>query len=78
MNNTNNTTKTTFDDLFNRLLSTVAEEHDIKENGGTVTTVIEVRDRLQGLRSDLAAVRDRLVAETTTRLSDPQPLRYAI
>jgi hypothetical protein len=74
----NNTTKTTFDDLFNRLLSTAAEEHDIKANGGTVTALIEVRDRLHGLRSDLAAVRDRLVAETTARLSDPQPLRYAI
>jgi hypothetical protein len=78
MTQPNNTTKTAFDDLFNRLLSTLAEEHDIKANGGPVTAVIEVRDRLQRLRSDLAAVRDRLIAETTTRLSDPQPLRYAI
>ena len=72
MTQPNNTTKSVFDDLFNRLLSAVAEEHDIKANGGTVTALIDVRDRLQGLRSDLAAVRERLVAETTKRLSDPQ------
>ena len=78
MKHRNNTTNTAFDDLFGRLLSTVAEEHDIKANGGTVTALIEVRDRLQTLRSDLAVVRNRLVAEATTRLSDPQPPRYAI
>jgi len=78
MTHPNNTTKVTFDDLFNRLLSTVTEEYDLKASGGTVTARIEVRQRLQGLRSDLAAVRDSLIAETSTRLSDPQPLRYAI
>ena len=78
MKQPNNTTNTAFEDLFDRLLNTVAEEHDIKANGGTVATLIEVRDRLQAIRSDLAAVRSRLVDETTARLSDPQPLRYAI
>ena len=78
MKHPNNTTNTAFDDLFDRLLNTVAEEHDIKANGGTVTTLIEVRNRLQALRSDLAAVRSRLVTETTARLNDPQPPRYAI
>lgn len=78
MNHPNTTTRTTFDDLFKRLLSTVAEEHDIEANGGTVKTLIDVRDRLQGLRSDLAAVRNRLVTETTARLSDRQPPRHAV
>ena len=73
MEQPDSTTKATFEVLFGRLLSTVAEEHAIKTNGGTVTTLIEVRDRLQGLRSDLAAVRNRLVTETTARLSDRHP-----
>jgi hypothetical protein len=68
----------TFDDLFSRLLSTVAEEHNIKTNRGTATALIEVRERLQALRSDLAAVRNRLVTEANALRSDPQPPRYAI
>jgi hypothetical protein len=78
MKHPNSTPNKTFNDLFSRLLSTVAEEDGIKANGGTATALIEVRERLQALRSDLAAVRNRLVTETTTRLSDPQPPRYAI
>jgi hypothetical protein len=71
-------TEARFDDLFSRLLSTVAEEQDIRTSGGTLAKLIEVRDRLHALRSDLAAVRNRLVAETTTRLHDQQPPCYAI
>jgi hypothetical protein len=56
-----NTPTRTFDDLFSRLLSTVAEEDHIKTNGGTAIALIEVRERLQTLRSDLAAVRNPLV-----------------
>jgi hypothetical protein len=61
MTHPQNTPNRTFDDLFRRLLSTVAEEDDIKTNGGTAIALIEVRDRLQTLRSDLSAVRNRLV-----------------
>ena len=57
-----NTPNRTFDDLFSRLLSTVAEEDHIKTNGGTAIALIEVRERLQALRSELAAVRNRLVS----------------
>jgi hypothetical protein len=78
MKHPDNTTTTTFDDLFSRLLSTRAEEDDIKAKGGTPKALVEVRARLQALRSDLAAVRNRLVTEATTRLSDHQPPRYAI
>ena len=78
MNHPDRTVNATFDDLFGKLLSTVAEEHDINANGGTVATLIEVRDRLQALRSDLASVRDRLMMEAATRLSDRQPPRYAV
>ena len=67
----------TFDDLFSRLLSTVAEQDDIKANGGSRKALIEVRVRLQALRSDLAAARIRPAREATTRLSDHQPPRYA-
>lgn len=70
--------KATFEDLFSRLLSTAAEEHDIKANGGTMTKRIEIGDRLQALRSHLAAIRKRLANETTPRLHDRQPPRYAI
>jgi hypothetical protein len=62
MTHPQNTPNKTFDDLFSRLLSTVTEEDDIKTNGGTAMTLIEVRERLQTLRSDLAAVRNRLVS----------------
>ena len=78
MKQPNDPTKATFEDLFSRLLSTVAEEHDINANGGTVTTRIEVRARLQALRSHLAAARRHLATETTSRLHDRQPPRYAI
>jgi hypothetical protein len=78
MEHANSTTSTTFDNLFNQLLSTLAEEQDIKTNSGPVTAIIEVRNRLQALRSDLAAVRNRLVTEATTRLRNDQPPRYAI
>lgn len=65
MTHPQNTPNGTFDDLFNRLLSTVAEEDHIKTNGGTAIALIEVKERLQTLRSDLAAVRNRLVLPAT-------------
>ena len=61
MTHPQNTPNRTFDDLFNRLLSTVAEEDHIKTNAGTAIALIEVKERLQTLRSDLAAVRNRFV-----------------
>jgi hypothetical protein len=76
MTQPNSTPNKTFDDLFSRLLSTVAEEDNVKASGGTFTALIEVRERLQALRLDLAAVRNRLVTEGNTRLSNPQPPRY--
>jgi hypothetical protein len=62
MTHPQNTPNRTFDDLFSRLLSTVAEEDHIKTNGGTAIALIEIRERLQSLRSELAAVRNRLVS----------------
>jgi hypothetical protein len=61
MTHPQNAPNRTFDDLFSRLLSTVAEEDHIKTNGGTAIALIEVRERLQSLRSEQAAVRNRLV-----------------
>ena len=61
MTHPQNTPNKTFEDLFSRLLSTVTEEDHITTNGGTAIALIEVRERLQTLRSDLAAVRNRLV-----------------
>lgn len=78
MKQPNSATKARFDDLFSRLLSTVAEEHDIRSSGETLAKRVEVRDRLHTLRSDLAALRNRLPTEVTTRLHDHQPPRYAI
>jgi hypothetical protein len=72
------TTKARFDDLFSRLLRTVAEEQDIRSNGEAFASRIEVRDRLHALRSDLAAIRGRLAAEASALLHDRQPPRYAI
>jgi hypothetical protein len=63
-------TKARFDDLFSRLLSTVAEEQDIRSSGETLVKRVEVRDRLHTLRSELAALRNRLPTETTTRPHD--------
>jgi hypothetical protein len=78
MRYTQSSTKARFDDLFGRLLRTVAEEQDIRSTGETTARLIEIRDRLHSLRSDLAAVRIRLATEATTRLLDHQPPRYAI
>jgi hypothetical protein len=78
MKQPNTATDARFDDLFSRLLSTVAEEQDIRTSGGTLAKLIDVRDRLHALRSDLAAVRHRPATETTTRLHHRQPPRYAI
>ena len=68
----------TFEELFSRLLSTVAEEQDIRSSDVTLARRVEVRDRLHSLRAHLAAVRRRLATETTPRPHDRQPLRYAI
>ena len=78
MKQRNDGTTTTFEDLFSRLLSTVAEEQDIRSSDVTLARRVEVRDRLHSLRSHLAAVRRRLATETTQRLHDQQPPRYAI
>lgn len=64
MTHPQNTPNKTFDDLFSRLLSTVAEEDHIKTDGGTAIALIEVRERLQTLRSELAAARNHLVSPT--------------
>jgi hypothetical protein len=72
------TTKARFDDLFSRLLRTVAEEQDIRSNGEAFVSRVEVRDRLHALRSDLAVIRGRLATEASMRLQDRQPPRYAV
>lgn len=72
------TAKARFDDLFSRLLRTVAEEQNIRSTGETSLKLVEVRDRLHALRSDLAAIRSHLAAEATSRLEDRHPPRYAI
>lgn len=74
----NTTTNTEFDDLFDQLLNTVAEEQDIRSGGGTSTGLIEIRDRLHALRSRLATVRNLLATVTATGLHEGQPPRFAV
>jgi hypothetical protein len=78
MKQPNDAAKATFEDLFSRLLSTVAEEHDIKSSGVPLTRRVDVRERLHSLRYRLAEVRTRLVDGTAPLLHDHQPPRYAI
>ena len=75
---TRSDTEIRFDSLFGRLLSTLAEEDDMRSGGEAFARLIEVRDRLHALRSDLAAVRTRMAAEATTWLNHQQPPRYAV
>ena len=78
MKQPNDAAKTTFEDLFSRLLSTLAEEHDIKSKDVPLTIRVDVRERLHSLRYRLAEVRRRLAAETTPRPHGHRPPRYAI
>jgi uncharacterized protein YicC (UPF0701 family) len=78
MNQPCDTTKATFEDLFSRLLSTVAEEQDIRSSDATLARRVEVRDRLHSLRSHLSAVRRHLATETTPRVHNHRPPRYAV
>jgi hypothetical protein len=55
-----NTTRETFDDLFDRLIGTLAEEKDLRAASAGPLQLIDVRDRLHTLRSGLAAVRQDL------------------
>ena len=77
MKQPDNATKATFEDLFSRLLSTVAEEQDIRSRGANLTRRVEVRDRLHSLRAHLAAARRRLATETAPQLHNQHRARYA-
>lgn len=67
-----NTTRETFDDLFDQLVGTLAEEKDLRASSAGPLQLIDVRDRLHALRSGLAAARHNLSTAWTTpgRASD--------
>lgn len=55
-----NTTRETFDDLFDQLVGTLTEEKDLRAASAGPLQLIEVRERLHTLRSGLAAARQDL------------------
>ncbi|TDI52117.1 MAG: hypothetical protein E2O95_04585 [Acidobacteria bacterium] len=69
-----NTTRETFDRLFNQLLSTLTEERDIRSGAGGINELISVRDRLHAIRSELALARKGIsaVAITSGDTSNPE------
>ena len=52
-----------FDCLFNQLLATLEKERALKSAGESLVALVEVKDRLHGLRSELARVRQHLVPD---------------
>ena len=64
MRSNENPAKVRFDELFSRLLATVAEEEELKSRNEAVVELIDVKDRLHALRSALAATRCGLTRET--------------
>jgi hypothetical protein len=71
-----NPTVARFNELFGRLLATVAEQHVLESRNEMSVRRIDVRNRLHALRSDLAIVRDRLTRETVPHPGDNP--RFAI
>jgi hypothetical protein len=71
-------TLATFEDLFSLLLNALAEQQTMKEGNESSVGLIDIKDRLHALRSDLAAIRHRLTIEATTQRYDRQTPRFAI
>jgi hypothetical protein len=69
-----NTAQETFDRLFNQLLSTLTEERDFRSGAGGANELVDVRDRLHAIRSELALARHDIsaVAITSGGPSDPK------
>ena len=70
-----NTTQETFDRLFTHLLVTLTEEKGVRSAAGGLTELVDVRDRLHAIRSELAVARQNFPALgiPTEPTSDAQP-----
>jgi hypothetical protein len=68
------TAQETFDRLFNQLLSTLKEERNFRSGAGGANELVDVRDRLHAIRSELAIARHDISAVRITSggTSDPQ------
>lgn len=62
-----NTTREAFDDLFDQLIGTLTEERDLRAASAGPVQLIDVRDRLHTLRSELAVARQGLSTTWMTR-----------
>lgn len=49
-----------FDRLFSQLLATLEQERELRSTGGSVIELIDIKDRLHALRSELAPLRRHL------------------
>lgn len=73
MNRNDTHPPTRFDELFGELLRTVEEEHSIRSKTPDPVRLIEVRDRLSALRSELAAVRSTGLGDSERQDRSPKP-----
>ena len=71
-----NPTVARFNELFGRLLATVAEQQVLESRNEVSARRIDVTNHLHALRSELAIVRDRLTREAVSHPSDTP--RFAI
>ncbi len=62
MEHIGSSTKQEFDNLFAQLVGTLQEERELRTRAGTHVALIEVKDRLISLRSELAAARTQLTS----------------
>lgn len=62
MNTANHPLKTEFDGLYADLLTTLQEERQLRADGSPYAALVDVKDRLHSLRSELATVREQLAA----------------
>lgn len=63
----NNSTQSQFDNLFAQLITALDEERELRSTTSTHVALIEVKDRLHSLRSELATVRKSLTPATSQR-----------
>lgn len=66
----NNSTKSAFDNLFSQLLASLQEERELRSTASPHVALIEVKDRLHSLRSELATARKQLAPATSQRTGE--------
>lgn len=66
----NNSTKSAFDNLFSQLVAALQEERELRSTASSHVALIEVKDRLHSLRSELATARKQLAPATSQRTGE--------